>query len=378
MNKILVPIDFSKTSLNAMSYSIKLFGASELEITVLHACEMSSNAFHMKSMDSILEKEARREMETLIKKVYDEKPDIVLKTKIMKGDAVSVITSLGNSGAYDFIVMGTKGASGLKEVFIGSVAGSVISKTQAPVLIVPDNYLYRPLNEIVFAISGIPLSSASVVEPLRKLAMLHPCKVNVLHVTEGKKLDLEEVLSTIEDLDPSVVYAFGAGNINESLNDYLTKGDAELLCLIRSKKDFFSRILDDSSLPKQAPKPRKEKNQAHSRRPAGGKKDGGGGGILGPARQFVVIRRNQVGEVFQSSIKRLGGKNHGDGKGEEAPFHSGQGKHAAQNKRKHGQQQMDAGVGLSAEEVGYPLKSVLEALKAAFYHDGSRFSFITI
>ena len=230
-----------------------IFGASELEITVLHACEMSSNAFHMKSMDSILEKEARREMETLIKKVHDEKPDIVLKTKIFKGDTVSVITSLGNSGAYDFIVMGTKGASGLKEVFIGSVAGSVIAKTKAPVLIVPDDYLFRTLNEIVFAIGGIPLSNASVVEPLRKLAMLHPCKVNVLHIAEGEKVDLQEVLSTIEDLDPSVIYAFGADNINQCLNDYLTKDDAELLCLIRNKKytDFFTRIFNESVTLKQ-------------------------------------------------------------------------------------------------------------------------------
>ena len=115
-----------------MSYAIKLFGASELEITVLHACEMSSNAFHMKSMDSILEKEARREMETLIKKVHDEKPDIVLKTKIFKGDTVSVITSLGNSGAYDFIVMGTKGASGLKRFSLEVWQAVLLPKPKRP------------------------------------------------------------------------------------------------------------------------------------------------------------------------------------------------------------------------------------------------------
>jgi nucleotide-binding universal stress UspA family protein len=158
---------------------------------------------------------------------------------------------MGNTGVYDFIVMGTKGASGLKEVFIGSVAGAVISRTKAPVLVVPGSYLYRPLNEIVFAISGIPFSTASVVEPLRKLAILHSCKINVQHVAEDKKLDLEKILSTIEDLAPSVTYAFGDGNINQYLNDYLTKEDARLLCLVRSKKDFFSRLFDGSVTLKQ-------------------------------------------------------------------------------------------------------------------------------
>jgi nucleotide-binding universal stress UspA family protein len=251
MNKILVPVDFSDNSLNALSYAIKLFGRSELEITVLHTYEMSSNAFHMKSMDRILEEDAQREMESLIKKVQADEPGTILKSKILNSHAVSAITSLGNSGAYDFIVMGTKGASGLKEVFIGSVAGGVISKTKAPVVVVPDNYLYRPVNEIVFAVGGIPLSSASVVEPLRKLALLHSCKINVLHVAEGKKLELEDVLSSIEDLAPSVTYAFGDGNINQSLNDYLMKNDTGLLCLVRSKKDFFSRLFDESVTLKQ-------------------------------------------------------------------------------------------------------------------------------
>ena len=251
MNKILVPVDFSHTSLNALSYAIKLFGDSKLEIVVLHTYEMSSNAFQLKSIDRILEEDAQRDMEALIKKINDEEPGIILKPKIIKGKAVTTITSLGNSGAYDFIVMGTKGASGLKEVFIGSVAGGVISRTKAPVIVVPGNYHYRPLNEILFAIRGLPLSSASVVEPLRKLAVLHSSKINVLHVAEGEKLDIGDIISTIKDLNPSITYAFGSGNVNQRINDYLAKEDAGLLCLVRNKKGLFSLIFGESVTLKQ-------------------------------------------------------------------------------------------------------------------------------
>ena len=253
MNKILVPVDFSDTSLNALSYAIQLFGSTETEFTILSTYELSSNAFHMKSMDNILEEDAQREMDTLLEKAQKEEPDISIKSKVVKSNPVTAITSMGNSGIYDFIVMGTKGASGLKEVFIGSVAGGVISKTEAPVLVVPGKYQYRPLQEIVFAISGIPFSNASVLEPLRKLAKMHSSKVNVVHVSEDKKQkpDLKEVISTIEDLDPSVTYAFGAGNVNEQLTQYLTKEDIELLCMLRSKKGFFGRIFTESVTLKQ-------------------------------------------------------------------------------------------------------------------------------
>ena len=77
------------------------------------------------------------------------------------------------------------------------------------------------------------------------------CKINVLHIAEEDKPDLKEVLSTIEDLAPSVTYAFGTGNINRRLNDYLIEAGAGLLCLVRGKKDFFSQIFSDSVTLKQ-------------------------------------------------------------------------------------------------------------------------------
>ncbi|MEO1262450.1 MAG: universal stress protein [Bacteroidota bacterium] len=251
MNRILIPVDFSDTSLNALDYATKLFGGSALEVTILHTYEVSSSAFRMKSMDRIMEVDAQHEMDALLKRMREDRPDISVQSKIMKSDAVSAITFLGNSGTYDFIVMGTKGASGLKEVFIGSVAGGVISKTKAPVLVVPGGSEYRPLQEITFAFSGNTLSNDNIVEPLRKLVMLHTGKVNVLHISEGEKPDVENALGPIADLDPTVTYVFGAGDVNEQLNKYLKKETPELLCLVRGKKGFFSRIFGESVTMKQ-------------------------------------------------------------------------------------------------------------------------------
>jgi nucleotide-binding universal stress UspA family protein len=251
MKKILVPVDFSDTSLSALSYAIRLFEGSPLAITVLHSYQVASSAFSMKSIDGFVEDDAQKEMDTLIKRVEGEHPNVVLIPKIVKGNAVSIITSMGDSGDYDFVIMGTKGASGLKEVFIGSVAGGVISKTQAPVLVVPADYTYQPLDEIVFAISDTMFSNVEVVDPLRKLAKMCSCKVNVLHISKDEKPDLKEIVSTIDDLNPVITYSFGTGHINERLNEYLQQEGSKLLCLIRSKRGFFNRIFDESVTLKQ-------------------------------------------------------------------------------------------------------------------------------
>ncbi|GAA3611941.1 universal stress protein [Flavivirga amylovorans] len=251
MNKILVPIDFSDTSLNALFYAVELFKRASLEITILHVYGTKSTALLMKSIDGLLHEDAQSSMNQLIEKLQKQAPEVTFKTKLIKNYAVSAITSLGNSGIYDFIVMGTKGASGLKEVFIGSIAGGVISKTSIPVVVVPTFYFYRPLNEIVFAISDNTFSNAKVIEPLRKIASIHDSKLKVLHISEDQKPNIQEALDHIGDLNHSVTYAFGTGNTNRDLNDYLEKNDVGLLCLIRSKKGFFDWILNDSVTLKQ-------------------------------------------------------------------------------------------------------------------------------
>ncbi len=252
MNKILVPVDFSDASSNALSYAIQLFGGSNVEITLLHIFgARSSGALLMKNIDGVLEKDARNRMDELIRNFQKEYPDIVLKSRIVNNYAVSTIVALGDSGNYDFIVMGTKGASGLKEVFVGSIAGGVMSKTSAPVIVVPADHTFRSLEKIVFAVSDHPFSDDKVVEPLRKIATMHKSKIKVLHIADKKTPQIEKALAAIEDLNPSIDYAFGTGDVNKDLKEYLKTDFSGLVCLIRGKRGFLDRLFKKSVTLKQ-------------------------------------------------------------------------------------------------------------------------------
>lgn len=252
MDKILVPVDFSDTSSNALRYAIELFGASATEITVLHIYGTTSNAaLLMKNIDGVLENDAKQKMNELLEQIEKEYPAAVLKPTIIKNSAVSAIVALGDSGNFNYVVMGTKGASGLKEVFMGSVAGGVISKTSAPVLVVPTGHSFRKLDEIVLAVGERVFSDKEILAPLRRILTLHQSKLKVLHIAEKEHPDIKNVLDDIQDLNPSIEYAFGTGNTHRDLNDYLLNDYSGLLCLIREKKGFFERLLDGSVTLKQ-------------------------------------------------------------------------------------------------------------------------------
>ncbi|WP_422107977.1 universal stress protein [Winogradskyella sp.] len=250
MYKILVPVDFSNTSKNALKYATKLFKGVELEITILHIYGAQSTALMMKSIDSILIKDAENQMRTLIKEMKAEAPSVSFNTKLAKNYAVSTISDLGNSGVYDFIVMGTKGVSGLKEVFMGSVAGGVVSKTSAPVIVVPLDYSFKDLKHVVFAIGDDPLSEASAT-PLKKLLAAHNSQLEVLHISENGTPDFDTIIGPINDLDLKLTHKDGLGDLNQQLNVYVQNHDIDLLCLLRTKKDFFDRLLSGSVTLKQ-------------------------------------------------------------------------------------------------------------------------------
>lgn len=251
MNKILVPVDFSVTSSNALRYAIQLFGSTSLEITLLHAFSLNPTTMSMKNIDHIILEDSKQIMAGLLEKFKKEFPNVIYKTKILNDHAVSCISSLGNSGEYNFIVMGTKGASGIKEVFLGSVAGGVISKTSAPVIVVPDAHIFHHLDEVILALSDTPLSGSNVIDPLRNLAKLQQSKVKVLHISEQNTDTIEQSLRTIKDLNPSLEYAFGTGDTNRDLHDYISMHKARLLCLVRGHKGFFNRLFKESVTLKQ-------------------------------------------------------------------------------------------------------------------------------
>ncbi len=251
MKKVLIPIDFSETSENALSYACKMFEKHPLEVTLVNVFGGTSTTLMMKSIDSILIKDAKESLNTLEKKYKLLFPEVQFKSQLYKNYAVDTIVSLGDSGDFDLIIMGTKGASGVKEVFMGSIAGGVISKTIAPVIVVPSEYKFKQLNKIIFAINDSKILEKTNLNTFKSISELHSSKIIALHIESVNKADYKTDEQEIKGFDFEFVNIKGTGKINEDINLFLIENKADLLCLIRSKKDFIGRLFDGSVTSKQ-------------------------------------------------------------------------------------------------------------------------------
>ncbi len=164
MIKVLVPYDFSQTANYALNFATSLSANySEIEITVLHIIETPVTT-GMGTMGGGLETIPEFEnqiyfMELIetrkkqLKEIDEQYKDSIfkLKTKMVLGSVFKGISESIADQNPDLIVMGSKGASGLEEVIIGSNTEKVVRTATCPVVTIKAETEVTKMKKVVFA-----------------------------------------------------------------------------------------------------------------------------------------------------------------------------------------------------------------------------------
>ena len=203
MKKILVPTDFSPEAENATEVARTLAKSFSAEILFLHTIELSSaeaiNASGAPSnFDSVADAMFIHESIKNSKKEMDRLVDV----SRFSGITVSEQTKLGspfqhihdtieNSGV-DFIVMGTKGASGLSEVLIGSNTEKVVRRAKCPVLSVKAEVDDSAFNEIVFA-TEMSDNEAGIIDCIQDFQRAFNSTVHVVWINTPNNFKADRV-----------------------------------------------------------------------------------------------------------------------------------------------------------------------------------------
>ncbi len=155
MKKILVPCDFSKPAINAFRFALDIAETSKgivhllnvVELPVLHdSMIMPVLSFEKEFLEELVVK-GKVEFKKLTTKYSKENIKVI--TKVEFGSPSQTIKKYTEVNDIDLIVMGSHGATGLKEYFVGSNAEKIVRHADVPVLILKDHYK-GPIKHIVF------------------------------------------------------------------------------------------------------------------------------------------------------------------------------------------------------------------------------------
>ncbi len=191
MKRLLVPTDFSKEAGYALDVAADLCTKIEdSSIVLLHVMEVpfgsfsvmgevhTDYAFEQLYQVKLIEKTKERlaELEDQLKK-----RDVNVSSNLVFGNAFENIASTISEEDVDLVVIGSKGASGLAEVFIGSNAERVIRNAKCPVLTVKGPTDILSIKSLVMATDTSP-EQEPVVKQIQKLQQLLDLNIHVVRV----------------------------------------------------------------------------------------------------------------------------------------------------------------------------------------------------
>jgi nucleotide-binding universal stress UspA family protein len=136
--KIIVPLDGSEHSKRALEAAVQIAKGlnSKLMLLTVYSVMPAPAVGPEVAMVAIEHSRdfGKKVLAEAEEKVRSEK--IEVETELAEGNAVEVIVKKSKEGTFDMIVMGARGLSTIKKIFVGSVSEGVIKKAPCPVLIV--------------------------------------------------------------------------------------------------------------------------------------------------------------------------------------------------------------------------------------------------
>lgn len=262
MKKILIPTDFSSNSQDALAYALSFVEDQETTIHIIHVIMPP----FINSVDSgtvnttvlkILQEEADKRMDAL--KVFSDLTygvsNVKIETKITAGDTIHSIKSYAKEIDANLIIMGTMGQNhNIIERKVGTISTSMTENAPCPILLIPHNYKYKKIDNVVFS-TDLDHGDPYILYKALKLIEPHNPSVRCIYVSKEKNdmtdKKIEEYGNYIVNNSDSIQTFFEiviADNIADTVYKQSIKYGAELVIMHKSKKPLLKRIFSSKNV----------------------------------------------------------------------------------------------------------------------------------
>ncbi|GLU45316.1 universal stress protein [Allomuricauda sp. NBRC 101325] len=186
MLQVLVPTDFSNNSYNALFYVAKLLKDEKCLIHLIHVCEPDQDSKQeevKEASDAELEAMEHR----LILDIGTNHKRTLVKTSLCSNMSKGVAAYAKDFGI-DLMVIGNKGIEEKSNILFGNNAMQLVREVdQIPILIVPHEIDFKPVEKIAFASSYVhPISDANI-ETLHFFSKTVDAAIIPMSIEEGRE-----------------------------------------------------------------------------------------------------------------------------------------------------------------------------------------------
>lgn len=258
MKKILFPTDFSEIANNAFLYALKLARVYDAEVVVLHLFELP-NLTYTQLPDNLMEIYNSVEIDQFENfkdyvpylRELAEKHNLgsVKMSHVLKhGNLLYAMKEVIKQEQIDFVVMGTKGATGMIEVFLGTNTASVIASLPVMVLAVPEEAQFTEIKHIGFATTYSDRDKIVLMKLVNFATMLGAAVKCLTVKTPNFKRIPSEIELWKQDFKNEAVEFFliPHDDVKETLLDFIRSQHIDVMAMPSRKRNFFETLFTRS------------------------------------------------------------------------------------------------------------------------------------
>lgn len=257
MKRILLPTDFSENAFNAIAYAVQFLKEDVCEFFILHTYTPTAvsagsmlDSYSAMTLQKIAKDNAQRKLDELEERLLQEYPNKnhTFTTMASFNMLISEMKNIVEEENIDFVVMGTQGATGAKEVFIGTHTMNAIKKMKCPVLAIPSNFAYEVPKEILFPTDYKMHVKNKYFSMIRELCDSNTSRLHILNAYVGTPLTAEQT-ETKDFLDEYFIANAHLFHIAEgtdvigAIEQFQIKTIIDFLVMFHNKHSFLENIL---------------------------------------------------------------------------------------------------------------------------------------
>jgi nucleotide-binding universal stress UspA family protein len=259
MKKILVPVDFSAKSEEALKVAAKIARDVNAEIYVLHLLDIPESEMDITDgkqvpkgpMAMMLFEATHHKFADFLDKDYLD--NIPVYENVMTDTPVEGISDFAKKNNIDFIVMGSHGTSGLEEFFVGSNTEKVVRSSTIPVLVIKQPAEKFKIEKVVIAgkYEGTNIKEFKKVMDFIKIfdPEIYLVRINTISNFKSTK-ELEEVfdkfLKKIPEYKCLKPVIYNDYTVQEGIFNFADKVNADLIALATRGRQGIMHFLTDS------------------------------------------------------------------------------------------------------------------------------------
>ncbi len=258
MKKILVPTDFSVIATNAFEHALGLAKLVHGELILLHTYELPiiDNQFAIENYKQVFDSVGLANFDRFkneipkLRKIASEQGGEHIKIShiLMDGDLLNNAKKIIDEDHIDYVVMGTSGASGWKEMFLGTNTGEAISNIRVPVLSVPESAKYTKIETIGFTTRYREKDKVALSNVL-KIARLAGALVKCLYVQTKDSDNTKATFKAWEDHfknEPVQFFILPSEEVNSTIAQFIDHQNIDVLAMLTYKRNFFQWMFTTS------------------------------------------------------------------------------------------------------------------------------------